>query len=266
MTESTPAPLDPDEVTCPKCGAQAAEICRQPNGDPARTVHLLRRRLAAGETAPPAKTPQPPTRKGGKPKGSSTFDSASASEAARKSAQTRRRRAAEAAAATEAKVVAAEAAAIDEQATKLAEDAVRFAKDRAIVKRQTLDATQLATTRLVEALTHLRRPRSFDQLGKPAVEKLEAFHTVKGVRLPLFDADGDRVIDERPDLVGYYSVDQIAALAKAHAAILVSLRLEEGKATEISGSDGLDVASVLGDAGVGDLVKWAEQNLPPGAK
>lgn len=244
-------PLDPDEVVCPKCGSLPMEVCRRPSGDKAPTIHLARRRAAAAGEITPADPVQPPQRKKRrKPETSSTFDSDTASKAAKASAQARRRRAQEAAAAREAARERAEREAIEAEAVKLAEDAVRWEADRALVRRQVLDTTRKAFTRLDEGLDGLQRV-IVDEEGRPETVTVERV-----------DKDGRPRHVNVPDVRGAYSAETVERLAKVAASTLNNLRLEEGKATEIHGGTS-SVADVLGDTGTAELIAYAAKHLGP---
>jgi hypothetical protein len=251
-TTDNPAPLDPDEVECPKCLAPPTVPCRQPNGHRSRTVHMARRHAAArGErTVPRANLTQRPAPKKRKAQGG-TFNPETASAAARKSAQARKRRAAEAAAQIEAKREEAERIALENEAVKLAEDAVRYAKDRAIVRRQVLDAALKAHARLIESLEGLQVVK-LDEDGRPELAAIE---------LDEQDSEGRPKVRHVPDVRGAYSAATIERLAKVAASTLNGLRLEEGKATGIQGNDA-STSAVLGEAGVEELLEYARKNLP----
>lgn len=246
-----PTPLDPDEVTCPRCTSGPGVPCRRPNGDKSPTIHVARRRnAAAGITGPSASSPRR-SKIREKPAGASTFDSKSATAAAKKSAQTRARRKAELAAKREAARERLEAEALEAEAVKLAEDASRFSRDRAILRRQTLDAASLAYTRLIEGLEGLQRV-AVDQDGRPEVVAQE-----------YEDREGRRRNRMVPDVRGAYPSSTVERLAKVAASTLLSLRLEEGKPSGIleNRQDG-GAAEVLGSAGVDELLAWAGENLP----
>lgn len=243
-------PLDPDEVRCPKCGADPGDVCRQPNGDRARTIHVLRRR-AVDDPPPAARPAKTPHRTRDKPPDSSTFTSETASAAARKSAQERRRRRAEAAAQVEAKREAAEREAIELEAERLARDAVQYDRDRAILRRHTLDAASKAYERLLEGLDGLQVVK-LDEDGRPISRPVETV-----------DRNGRQVVRNLPDVRGAYSSDTVERLAKIAASTLVSLRLEEDKPTGITRQTGdTGAADKLGEAGVAELIAWASENLP----
>lgn len=248
--DDSPNALDPDEVVCPKCHALPNEVCRKPSGERAPSIHLARRRAAAaGQVTPadPAPPPQRPRRT--KPEGSATFDSATASAAARKSAQERRRRANEAAAAVEAARETAQREAIEAEAVKLAEDAVAYQRDRALVRRQVLDTTRKAFERLQESLDGMETVK-LDRDGRPETTVVERT-----------DREGRPRNVTIPDVRGAFPAKTIESLAKVAASTLQNLRLEEGKATEIHGG-GTSPADVLGETGVDDLLRYAEAKLP----
>lgn len=249
MTDN-PTPLDPDEITCRKCLANPGEVCRQPNGDKARTIHAVRRRDAADGNPPAVSPVKTPSKMRTKPKTSSTFDSDKASAAGRKSAQERRRRRAEAEAALEAKREEAQRRKVEEEAERLAADALRFERDRAILKRHVLDGALKAYAKLIEGLDGLQRVE-LDDDGRPCLTPRE-----------FVNARGDRGVRDVPDVRGAYSAEHVERIAKVAASALNSLRLEEGKPTGINRNEGGDqVAEALGEAGVRDLVEWASQNL-----
>jgi hypothetical protein len=246
-----PTPLDPDEVACPRCASGPGVPCRRPNGDKSPTIHVARRRnAAAGIKAPPASSPREPKIRE-KPPGSSSFTKESAAAAARKSAQTRARRKAEAAAAREAARERLEREALEAEAQKLAEDAVRFSRDRAILRRQTLDAASLSYTRLIEGLEGLQRIQ-VDSDGRP-VTVAEEYE----------DREGRTRTRMVADLRGAYPASVVERLAKVAASTLLSLRLEEGKPSGIlENRQDTGAAEVLGAAGVDELLQWASSNLP----
>lgn len=254
-----PIPLDPDEVKCPRCKSAPSVPCVTAAGAKSRTVHMERRRLAATgkREQPRAKRSTTGSRKSpGTPEGRS--------KGAKAANQARARRRAEAAALAEQMREEAEAEALAREAQSLAEDAVKYDKDRAVVRRQTLTAAQLAGERLVEGLTHMNRPRSFDENGMPSTRTEEVYRTVKGKRVRETDADGTPTTREVPDNVGWYTVDKLEALAKVAAATLNAVRLEEGKPTGIlrnQGDTGRDPAEVLGAAGIRELAAFAVENL-----
>lgn len=258
MTD-TPAPLDPDQVECPTCTANVGEVCLAPSGRKSRTVHMARRRAAVAGQVHRRRREQPRDRRG-----SSPATPEGSSKGGKVTAQNRRRRKAEIAAAAEAEKERLEHEAMQAKAEQLASDAVKYAEDRQLVRRQALDNAYKAGERLGEALTHLKRPKGYDEDGKPITEPVEKFHIVKGKRAPLFDIDGERVIDERPEIVGHWSVAEVESLAKSASVALNALRLEEGKPTGIleQQGDGTRPADVLGEAGVDDLIEFAQRHLP----
>jgi hypothetical protein len=258
----TPPPLDADEVVCPHCQAGVAQVCRKPNGDRAEAVHVARRRLAAaGGTVKPTK----PARK--RAPGKSPATAEGRSKGGKAAAQARRRRRAEINARAEQMKADALKAAEEQAAANLADDAIRYDTDRAILRRHVLDAAALATARLVEGLAHTRRPRGFDDEGLPAVKGVEVFRVEKGVRRRVVDADGTPAVEEVVDMVGWWGTSDVERLGKIAAQALVSLRLEEGKPTGITETQGNGgaTAEILGEAGVDDLVAWATRNLRPGS-
>lgn len=246
MTE--PTPLDPDEVACPRCKVAAHVPCQTAAGRKSRTIHLERRRATVEQ--PAAKRRQPPATRESRAKGGKA------------TGQARRRRRAE----QDAAIAAAEEAALRERAeqnaARMAADAVRYADDRALLRRQTLDAAARSTTRLLESLDNLRRPRGFDDDGKPTTVPVELFTTEKGIRRRVVEADGTPAVREEIDVVGWYPADTVERLAKVAASTLNSLRLEEGKATGIEERRGPDPVEALGEAGVDELLEWAHRNLP----
>lgn len=246
MTDD-PTPLDPDQVACPRCGAGVAVPCHTPTGAKARTIHVERRRLAA---AGGTKQTQPPANPGPTRRGKSPATPEGRSKGGRKSAQDRRRRRAE----QEAAVEAAQEEALREEAqrnaVRLAEDAVRFANDRAILRRQTLDAATRAAGRLLEALDGLQVVK-LDEDGRPLTTPIERT-----------DRDGRIRTIHVPDVRGAYSADTVERLAKVAASTLNSLRLEEGKPTGIQRNE--DAGVTLDQASVDELLSWASANLPKG--
>lgn len=260
--------LDPDEVWCPRCHEGPGTVCRTPGGARSRSVHLERRRRAADgvrgplDPAQPATAPQRPTRKGGKPAGSSTFTSETAAAAAKRAAQERRRRRNEADAALEAAREKAQREAVEAEAQQLADDAVQWQKDRALVRRQILDAAAGTASRLNEAVAGLRRPRGFDDHGQPLTVTVEQYEVKNGRKIRVFDEDGNPVNEEQVDVIGWYSVDHVVNLSKALTSAHNALRLEEGKATEIHGDTGTHPADVLGEAGTAELLAAANRLLP----
>lgn len=257
MTD-TPTPLDPDEVACPKCEAPAGSVCLTPTGRKSRTIHVERRRAAAGE-------PDNRSQVERKPRSTRTRKSPATPEGRSKggktAAQARRRRRAEqeAAIAEETERKLREEA--EANAVRLAEDAVRYADDRALLKRQTLDAARSAATRLLESLDGLRRPAGFDDQGKPRTVPVELFTTEKGKRVRVLEQDGTPAVRDEIDVVGWYGADTVERLAKVAASTLNSLRLEEGKATGIEERRGPNPVEALGEAGVDELLEWAARNL-----
>lgn len=250
MTDEPPVePLDPDEIRCPKCGADPGEVCRQPNSKVAATIHVARRRAAnRANRSPSEPRPSPATAEG-------------RSLGGKRAGQERRRRKAELAAAIEQKRAEAEARAIDDEAAKLAADAARYATDRAILKRATLDNALATAHALGTTIRDLRR-LELDEDGTPRTTPVEVFDRKTG--LPVFDGQGDRVVEERPIAKGYTSPGDVETLSKAAAQQLASVRLEEGKPTGIDQHLGTGGArEILGDAGVRELLEFAEQHLPP---
>lgn len=237
-------PLDPDQVPCPRCGARAGVACRQPSGERAKAIHVARRR-AANPTPPAPDRNRTP--RGNNPNGPPMDARARGGRAAQ---QARRRRKAELAASVEAQRVAAETAALEAEAAKLAEDASRYARDRAVLRRHVLDGAALAYERLVESLTHIERV-VLDDDGRPLTTPVERT-----------DRAGNLRTEEVPDKRGAWSTDQVERLAKVAASALVSLRLEEGKPTGIERLEG--PAGDLSDADVDDLIRIAGITTPKG--
>lgn len=242
---TTTEPLDPDQVPCRRCGSPAGEVCRQPDGSVARSIHVARRRDAAGGGDPvpdakPKRTPRP---------GKSNLTDEARRKGAQKSAQERRRRKAELSAQVEARRAAAEQAAIDAEAQALAEDAARYAKDRAVLRRLTLTNAVKVSTRLEEHLDALKRV-PVDEGGR--VETIPVEHRTK---------DGIPYVVETADVRGWASVEDVERLAKAAAQTLNSVRLEEGKPTGIEEQRGGAAADRLGDVGVADLIEYARRTL-----
>lgn len=245
-------PLDPDQVACPKCGVAAGVPCRTPAGAKARTIHVARRRAAANPDHDRPTTERRPTRRkakgrpGQKPPPATR---ASRAKGGQKASQDRKRRRAEQDAATEAETEKQLREEAHANAVRLAEDAVRFANDRAILKRQTLDAATAAAARLLEALAGL-------QVVKLDDEQRPMTRPVEGT-----DRDGRRRITQVPDVRGAYSAATVERLAKVAASTLNSLRLEEGKPTTHTRTSG-EADQVLEAASVAELIEWAGANLP----
>lgn len=243
--------LDPDQVACPTCHAAAGVPCHTPTGAKSRTIHVARRRLAANPdhdrpTTEQRKTPRAKARPGQKPPPATR---ASRAKGGRKASQDRKRRRAEQAAAIEAETERKLREEAHANAVRLAEDAVRFEKDRAILKRQTLDAAGAAATRLVEALAGLQIVKLDDE-GRPLTRPVETT-----------DRDGRPRITHVPDVRGAYSASTVERLAKVAASTLNSLRLEEGKPTAHTRNSG-DDDPALERASVEELIEWASANLP----
>jgi hypothetical protein len=253
---TTQQPKDPDELTCPRCGALPGGVCRQPNGRVSVRIHMMRRR-ASQATEPNDKPTSAVRRSPGTPEGRRKGQAAQVA--------ARRRRQSELAAATAARREAAEEAALEAEAQALIEDASRYTRDRLLVRRLILDAAQLAGERLVEGLEYMLRPRAFDQEGTPATKPTELYRVSRaGVRTRFENADGTPATEERPDLVGYYTVDQLEALAKVAATALNSLRLEEGRPTGILENKNGGISrteEILGKLGVAELIAFAAETL-----
>lgn len=244
-------PLDPDEITCRTCDAAPGEVCRQPNGRKAREIHVQRRRDAAA-----GNRPQPTDKR--EPRGPSPATPEGRSKGGRRTAQERKRRASEIAAAVEEQRAQAEAAAIEEEARKLAEDASRYARDRAELRRLTLSNALKGAERLGEAIRDLRRVELDDE-GKPKTTPVEVFDK-EG--MPVYDKAGDRVIREELIVRGYVSARDVETLSKAAAQQLASVRLEEGKPTGILEQQGAgQTRDLLGEAGVRELIEFAAREL-----
>jgi hypothetical protein len=244
-----PTPLDPDQILCRRCESPAGVPCQTPTGARSRSIHVERRRDAAAGVIP---QPKQPRDKRGSTSRKSPATPEGRAKGGQRAAQERRRRRSEAAAAVEAAREAAEREAIEREATKLAEDAVRYERDRAILRRQTLDAAGLAYDRLIEGLRGVQRINVDDE-GKPQTRPEE-----------YVDRHGDARVREVPDVRGAYPAATVERLAKIAASTLVSLRLEEEKPTGIvrSEGDGSSPAEILGRAGVEELLAWATDNLP----
>lgn len=257
---TTVGPLDPDQTACPKCQADPGDVCRQPNGRKARTVHDARRKAARNphRATPPAKRPKPPN--------AGNLTAADRAKGGKATAQARRRRRAELEAAAEAKRAEAEAAAIDTEAERVAADAARYAKDRQRVQRRVLDATAAVAERTVDAAENMLRPAGYDDDGRPRTAKVEAYTVNRrtGERTRVVDPTGAPVVEERPDLIGYHSPEDVDRLTRALGSVVNALRLEEGKPTGITRDDtaGASAVDKLGEAGVEELVEWAARNLP----
>lgn len=244
MTDK-PAPLDPDEVACPKCEAPAGSPCRQPNGERARAIHVPRRRLALNgghkiNRPAPKRNPRA---------GDSPATAEGRSKGGKIAQQNRRRRKAELAAAIAEQIEQEEQRAIKERADALAADAARYATDRAVLRRHVLDATTKAYEQLIAGLDGIQRVE-VDADGRPQVTAQE-----------YEDNEGRTRTRIVPDVRGAYSASHVERLAKIAASTINSLRLEEGKPTGITETQSGTVAAQLGEAGVTELLTWAEQNL-----
>ncbi len=262
MSSKAPDPLDPDLVRCPKatCPAGPGEVCRTPSGKKAARIHPERRRLAAAGGVERSRANVEQTSGKSKPVPATK---ASRSKGGKAASQARRRRRAEIEAQAEQLRVEEERRVAAEHAEQLAQDALRYTRDRATLKRHVLDSALKAHERLVESLVHLHAPAGYDEEGRPRTKPVELFTTERGVRKRVVDADGTPAVREEPDVVGYWSVQQVESLAKAAGAALNSLRLEEGKATGIT-AETSGAAANLGDEGVAKLIEYAQQNLDPG--
>lgn len=253
MTDEPLEPeVGPDEIKCRKCGADEGDVCRQPNGKVAASIHVVRRRDAERANRTPSEPrPSPGTSEG-------------RSRGGKRAAQERRRRKSELAAQVEAKRVAAENAAIENEAERLAADAARYATDRNLLRRATLENALASAGALGECLRDLRR-LELDAEGFPKTQGVEVFDRKTG--LPVFDPSGERVIEQVPIVKGYTTPQNVETLSKAAAQQLVSVRLEEGKPTGIHEHLGDGGASkILGDAGVRELLEFAERHLPDEGK
>lgn len=251
MTEPV-EPLDPDQIACRKCHAQPGEVCRQPDGSRARQIHTPRRRDAAA-----GKIPQLPDKS--EPQGPSPATPEGRSKGGKASAQARRRRQSEIAARVEAQRAAAEEAALQAEAEKLAKSAAQYAHDRAELRRLTLGNALKSAQALDEAITHRRRPVGFTEDGKPRTVQIEVFDQKTG--LPAFDKEGERVLREEVELVGWHSIDTIVDLSKAAAQNLASVRLEEGKPTGIHEHQTGGAAEILGEHETAALIAFAAQHF-----
>lgn len=255
MTEQTPEPLDPDQVKCPvpSCLAPIAHPCVTPAGAKSRTVHMPRRRLAARGGVEPSKADQKrePTNPAGPP-------ASARSKGGKATAQARRRRKAEIEAQLEQQRVEAEQRALEAQAAALAEDAARYARDRAMLRRQVLDAGVRAHEILLEGIRDRKRV-VLDSDQRATTTPVEVFDEYgERMRNP---ETGDVVTREVTDVRGYVTTADLERLAKVAASTLNSLRLEEGKPTGITqDNSGSAAAGLLGEAGVEELLKYAEQH------
>lgn len=241
--------LDPDQIACRKCGSPVGEVCRQPNGKVAASIHAIRRRDAnRGNRSTSEPRPSPATAEG-------------RSKGGKAAAQERRRRKSELSAQVEARRAAAEQAAIEAQAEALAIDAARYAVDRAKLRRATLDNALGAAVALGETIRDLAK-LELDDEGKVKTTPVEVFDRKTG--LPVFDKDGERVMDQEPIRKGYTRPGDVETLSKAAAQQLASVRLEEGRPTGIEQRIGEGSArELLGDVGVRELLEFAESHLPP---
>lgn len=235
MTE--PTPLDPDQVRCRRCGQEPGSPCRQPNNAVAREIHVVRRRDAVNGGPPP------PVAKPKRRPGKSNLTPAARAKGNKASAQARRRRAAELAAEVEAARVEAAREAIEREAAKLAEDASRYARDRAVLRRHVLDGAARSYERLLESLRDVRRVQ-LDDDGRVVTEPIEHWK-------------GDRLIRvETPIVRGGWEPADVERIAKVAAAALNSLRLEEGKPTGIERVEGPE--SDLQSLDLDELVRYAK--------
>lgn len=262
MTDEQLPNLDPDQVECPvpSCLAEIGHPCTTPTGAKSRTVHMPRRRAAA---AGQLHRRAPRAQRGSSNPGTSSLTPSARSKGGKVTAQNRARRKAEAAAAAEAEVERLELEAITREAETLAADSVRYTRDRLLVKRQTLDAAQLAADRLVEGLRHMRRPKGFDEDGVALTKPVEVYRTVRGKKVRERDEQGNPVTEDVLDLVGHYRISDLEGLAKVATATLNAIRLEEGKPTGILEQQGATQgAQLLGELGIAELLKVAGEILP----
>lgn len=256
MSNDTPEHLDPDEVTCPRCGAAPGDVCRKPTGDRAPTIHAARRREATRDPANPTKH-QRGTRRGGSKTGggsdASRFDTDRARKAQQKAAQSRRRRRAELDAQRERAREQAEADAIREEAERLAADAARYARDRERLRRKVLDTAIDAYDTAHKAIG--------------GVQRVELDDEGRAVQVPVeYDTPGgDRRVKLVPDVRGAYTADNALKLVQAAGLALDKLRLEEGQPTghthHTGGAPTESVADQLGREGVAELIGFASTFL-----
>lgn len=202
MTD-TPSPLDPDLVACPRCSAEPGVVCREPNGRKAKRLHAARRVAATGQRPPPRATaPDGPSREARSKGGKATAEARA--EARRLFEQLLGR---------------VRARELEERAGELAEDALRWDRDRMTVRRLVLDAALVASSTFVESLEGYRRVRLDPESGRPVMVAVE----------------GPRGVTMQPDYRGGgWGPDDVKATAAAYSTAIEKLRLEEGSATSRS--------------------------------
>jgi hypothetical protein len=243
---SPEGPLDPDQVKCPRCYAEAGKPCRTPAGSRAQKLHAARRLATRPDDE------QTPKRS---PHGHS-FTSEQATEAAKKAAQSRRRRKSELEAEAERLRVELEREKLEQEAARLARDASRYADQRAKLKARVLDVAVVAFEATHEALTH-QRVIKMDADGRPVMIPKEVTE---------IDRDGNietKIVDV-PDVRGYATAKDAASLMAAAAAALDKVRLEEDKPTGIHRNESRELdplsaklADELGHEGVEKLIATA---------
>lgn len=253
----TPAPLDADEVACPKstCLADPGIPCRTPSGKKAARIHPERLRLAAAGGI--HDHDQANDKRGTGTPRKSPGTKASRSKGGKAAAQARRRRRSEIEARAEQLRVEEERKAAEAEAQRLAEDAIRYSKDRALVKRNLLDVTLRSSEALLEAIRDRKRV-VLDEEGRARTTPVEVFDDY-GVRVRHPETE-EPITREVVDVRGYVSAADLDRLAKVLASSVTTLRLEEGKATGIT-EERTGGAAALGDEGVAKLIEYAQANL-----
>lgn len=146
--------LDPDEVTCPRCGAAPGDVCRTPTGRRAKRIHDDRRTATRGTHEATRAPKGPPATDETRRKGASAGGRATARKRAARREQIEQTREE-----LEAEALAAEAA-------KLAEDAARWMRDEQNLRRRVLDVAGTAWARAGQALEDLREV-VLDDNGRP---------------------------------------------------------------------------------------------------
>ena len=205
----TDTPLDPDQVTCPRCHAEPGQVCRDPHGKRTRRVHAARRAAAGGKP----ETPNPGTRESRSKAGKAT------------AARRRKDRATVAAVVGEAR-----ARALLARAEELGADAVKWDADRMTLKRLVLDTALGTWSQLGAAVEAYKRVQlgEDDRPLKLPVEVTTMTDDGKGGQVER------REIREVLDVRGSYGPDDVKALATAAGIALDKVRLEEGSATSRS--------------------------------
>lgn len=230
-------PPDPDEIACPRCGAEPGAVCREPNGRKAKRLHAARR-IASGALDPDAVTPAEIGRKGGKASG-----------------ETRKQRRDRLRAERDALV----ADRLSEEAAALANDAARYDRSRAELRQTVFRVASKAYAAAECAIDGLQTVRLDDE-GRPAMIPRETV---------TYDSEGTetRKIVEVPDVRGIYTAAQVHRLVSSAALALEKLRLEEGKPTagvHHTGTVGVDAQAVedLGPEALHAMLERARGVLP----